>query len=99
MSYLDQWRLVQSEDFKGRLAMALVAAAQNVVNEANTVANHGQRLRLANAILTNATSYVPMFLQYVANNATIAAAGPVNSADGDLDYVIAQYFTAVAKAA
>lgn len=88
MSYADQWVLMTSEPFKGRVAMSALHAAQQIVNEPVGAPNHELRSRFARAVITNPGSYAPYFLPPIASNTTISAAGPVASLDGDLDFVI-----------
>lgn len=97
MTYTQQWALYTDEGFKGRVAMALVAAAKYVLEESTDTPNYRQRHKLAEDIIQNPTSRVPGFLPHIASNPTISAAGPVASLDTDLDYVIASQFTAVAR--
>lgn len=97
MTYARQWALYNDGPFQGRVAMALVNAAQQVQNEPGSTAFHDKRVRLAEYILVNPVSYVRLFLPYIAANPTISAAGPEASSDGDLDFVVASKFTTVAK--
>lgn len=92
MSYAQQFVLVNDFDFNGRVAMSLVMTAQNVKNEAvdaHNRAKHDKRLILANQVLRDPMFTVSKFIYDIASNVAIAEAGPLNSLDGDLDYVIA----------
>lgn len=95
--YADQWKLVNDEAFRGRVAMALLKAAAEVQAEADSVPEHKARARLAFEITANPVYAVSRFIYHIASNPTIAAAGPTASADSDLDFVIGSVFTKVAK--
>lgn len=89
MTYAQQFALVDDSAFRGRIAMALVKAAQNIQTEPVETPNHAERLTYAVLILKNPGSMAWDFIYDVSSNVTIAAAGATASADGDLDFVIA----------
>ena len=96
MGYGQQYELVKSEDFKGRVAMSLVGTASYTKNEDAGVPDHEQRILYAKSILNDPMSFVKDYIYLVASNPVIAAAGPVFSADSDIEYVIAVNFAAKA---
>ena len=96
MSYADQWILMTSETFAGRVAMSALHAAQLIVNEDDTVPDHELRARFARNVINNPGSYAPYFLPAIASNPSISGAGPIASLDGDLDFVISGQWNVVA---
>lgn len=96
MTYLQQYELTVHEEFRGRVKMALMAAANLILNELDTVEHAAARKALARVVIENPDMHVNRFLSVVAANPSIAAAGPVSSSDNDLDFVIASYFTIIA---
>lgn len=99
-TYLQQAQLMKNEDFRDRAAIALFHAAEAVRNEGTPpgmpALEIAARRHLADSIYAGPSTMVPLFLYPLVTNPTIAAAGPVNSPDSDLDFVIASHFTEVA---
>jgi hypothetical protein len=93
MTYAQQFLLMDSNLFRGRVMMATMAAATNVLTEDPGTASHTERAALASEVLLIPTKGVDTFLYAVAANPAIAAAGPDDSLDGDLDYVVASNWT------
>ena len=88
MSFADQWVLMTSEAFKGRVTMAALQAARQIAGEPEGTPNHELRARFARAIINNPGSYAFYFLPDIASNVAISTAGPTASLDGDLSFVI-----------
>ncbi len=93
MSYAEQYALINSDLFRGRIMMSSMAAANNIANEDPNTESHDDRLALAEHVLKDPSSSVWTFIYAVASNPQIAGAGESASLDGDLDYVIASNWT------
>lgn len=93
MSYAEQWTLINSDVFRGRLSMALMNAAIQIESEASSTGNYAERRVLALEVQKDPTRLVSLFMYAVASNPQIAAAGPTASVDGDIDYVVASNWT------
>lgn len=93
MSYAEQWTLINSEIFRGRLAMSLMNNAIQIENEGPATDKYADRRVLALTVQKDPTSLVSLFMYAVAANPQIASAGPTASLDGDIDYVVASNWT------
>ena len=98
MAYIDQWRLMEDADFRGRVTMALLHAATDIWNEpeGDPTGGVGRRRGFAWSVMNSPSGYVGSFLSAVCSNPTISEAGPVLSSDGDLYFVIASKWDQVA---
>ena len=91
-TYARQWALMTDPDFHGRCTMALLHVASDVWNEPESTPNYERRHEFAWRVMQEPRSYLGSFLAAVCSNPTIAAAGPVDSPDSDLYFVIASRF-------
>lgn len=96
MSYAQQYTLMVNPLFRGRVMMAMIAAATNVLNEAPDVPDTARRKTLARVIIENPDLHINRFLTIVAANPVISTDGPDASADTDIDFVIGSVFTIIA---
>ena len=97
MTYIQQYALMESPEFRGRVMLASLAAARNILSEVNDTKEGRQRKQLARAILTNPEQFLQLFLLPVIANPTIGALAPLDSTDSDLDYVIASVWNETAR--
>lgn len=96
-TYARQWELMTSSAFRGRVTMALLHVATDVWNEPETdPSGLGRRRRFAWQVMNAPEGYVASFLSSVCSNPTIAAAGPDQSEDDDLYFVISSKWDQVA---
>lgn len=98
MGYNEQYALVIDENFKGRVAMALVGVATYTKLEDPGTVDHAKRVLYANALLSSPMAFVKDYIYLVAAQPAINTKGPIFSLDADIDYVIAVNFTAKALA-
>lgn len=99
-----QAQILRNSSVLDQLTGALLAAAQNVANEAATTANHANRAAYANAILANPTAQAQFMMPAILSNATLSAAagnaaGPSGTqfVDGDIDFLVASVFDVYAN--
>lgn len=98
MSLQSTWTLVNDQIFRGRLAAAMYKAAENILNEGADETT--DRFKLAEMVRTDAMMKVDWFTWKVASNPSVAVASEVgqeNVPDGDIEYVIASVWDAVAE--
>jgi hypothetical protein len=100
---LPQTQLILRSTFVEQLAGALLAAAAQIINEASSATDHGNRLAYARAIIANPIPAAQFMAPGVLLNSTIAAeAGNPNGdsgtpiPDSDLDFVVASIFNTYA---
>ena len=86
-----------NDTFLGRVTMAVLQSGRFVLTEPVGTTNHAARVALADQIVRNPQSMAPYFLPDIASNTAISAAGPVDSLDGDIDFVIGGSFDALAN--
>jgi hypothetical protein len=87
-TYLDIYNLRRmSSNLRNRVTVAVVKAAQDVLNEDAGTPNHAGRLRWAQTALQDAEGMAERLLWGVVGNAAIQANGEA-SADGDLQFVV-----------
>jgi hypothetical protein len=86
VAYVDQAALADDETFRGRVRVAMVTAAINVMGEAKETDDqiYGKRQALAYQVLTNSGSYVDQFSWSVAANVAITA----SSIDSDIQFTV-----------
>jgi hypothetical protein len=70
MAYKDIYNYANNNEYKGRLAAALVDAAIAVNGESDTTPNHANRVEFAHAVAANPASYAERMVWAVA---TVAA--------------------------
>lgn len=88
MSLLSDFQLIFDTDFKGRVAIAVLRAANDIRAEAGSTPNHTERLQWANSIVSYATAdqQAGQFLPNIIANPTISAAGVI-AVDNDIIFV------------
>lgn len=72
MALTDQYALSQDATFQGRVQQATVTAAVQISSEADAVAFHPARVRLATKVLQDPVSWTKVFAAGVASDTTIA---------------------------
>jgi hypothetical protein len=89
MSLISDFQLISNSDFKGRVAIAILRAANDIRGESPTTPNHVERLQWAESIssYSDADAQAGRFLPNVIANPTISAAG-TNATDNDLIFVV-----------
>jgi len=103
MAFIDQYTLSRDVSFQQRIEAATVKAAVAVAGEADTVAFHPSRLKLATRVLAKASEFALLFALGAATDATVAAAAGVppvqaNVTDAQLDTVVTAQWSAIAGA-
>ena len=93
---LQKGQLTMDSDFRLRVTMGLLKIAQDVLNEPTDTPHYSARRIFASSIRNSPEQMVPLFIWALASNDAIAAAGPVESEDNDIMWVIAAEFNAVA---
>lgn len=84
-------------EFIGRVTIAVIGAAIDIINEDPGTKNHDVRAKLANTVLASPEGWGARFALLVMSNAAIAAVG-TEATENDIDYVIATIWDAVAGA-
>lgn len=94
-----QAQLLRNPAFQDQVEGALIHAASQILQEAQSTANHENRLRWANAIVANSRGQMQFFLTGTLTNASVAASAgdPASISDNDIDYVVASLFDAYAN--
>ena len=94
-----QAQLLTNPTFLQQVEGSLLAAAAQVLSEAQTTTNHANRLLWANAIYINPQAQTQFFLPGMLSNATISGeagnapgASGTPCADSDVDFVVASLF-------
>jgi hypothetical protein len=97
MAYLDNIATARHELFRGRVRMAAVKAAVDIAAEAPSGDTRRDNLRgtLATNVLNDPAAFEERFVWAALTNPTIAGAG-INAPDGDLEYVMATIWDALA---
>lgn len=88
MSLLSDFQLIFDANFKGRVAVAVLRAANDIKLESDTTPNHAERLQWATTIQSYALAdqQAGQFLPNIIANPTISAAG-INAVDNDIIFV------------
>lgn len=96
-SYLDRAALAKHEGFRDRVMVAMIVTAVNVAAEGASSDQRKDSLRaaLATNALNDPAGYIDRFAWATVSNATVADAG-INAPDGDLEYVMASLWDALA---
>lgn len=97
LSYERQWILHNDTFLRGKLAMAILKIARQVISEDASVPDHDKRRLLALNIVQNPWGATPLFLAYVVSHPALT--GNLTTADitdAMLDAAITEVFTWVA---
>ncbi len=92
----DAAEFAQDPALHGPLTVAVATAAVNIMNEDPNTNHHATRVALARHILGNPGAYADRFRYVVATNPTIVAHPDIESALGDLQYVVDSVYNAMA---
>jgi hypothetical protein len=88
--------------FYTRVAFIALKAAQNVANEAATVANHANRVKYAGLVFSGKDSALALTLHIAASNPTIAntlgTKGGAAVLDSEIEYAMGQIWDSRANA-
>lgn len=87
MAYIDTFTLWSSANLRNRTTVAVAIAAQDVLNESPTTANHTKRLAWAQFAQVNPFQESERFMWAVVSNPTIAVAGEACT-DNDIQFVV-----------
>lgn len=105
MAVLDRIATARDDVFAARVAMILMATANNVANEDPGTANHANRLALAQKVVRGEINNKAVAALVVASNATIQGAIDANPAglgadvpDNDLEFQMATIYDNLANA-
>lgn len=97
MTLSTTWTLVNNDDFRGRVIVAVYKSAVNILNGTDPV--DSPRYRLAREAKDQATMLVTSFIWDVSSNASIelaAATGQEEVPDGDIEFVVAALWDSIA---
>jgi hypothetical protein len=75
MNYLEMFDLRRSENFRHRIIVAVVKAAQVILNEGGSVAKHAGRMRWAANVLAEPSQQAERMVWAIIGDATIQASG------------------------
>lgn len=97
LSYERQWILHNDTFLRGKLAMALLKLARQVISEDASVPDHERRRALALNVVQNPWGATPMFLAYVVSHQSLTGSPSTGDiTDALLDTAITEVFTWVA---
>lgn len=94
---LATWQLINDQDFRGRIAVSIFKASENILNEGGDP--EAPRAWLAEQVKIDPSMRIDWFVWKVSSNSSIATQavdGQGNVPDGDVDYVVASVWDAVA---
>jgi hypothetical protein len=96
-SLADAAALAEHSGFRSRVRVAALRAAVAVASEASSgdAGTDGIRATLATNVLNDPEGYTPRFAWAVVTNPTVADAG-LSASDGDLEFVVASVWNALA---
>ncbi len=96
MSLINAAAFANNPDLIGPLVIAVTTASVNIMNEDPGTDHHRSRVELARKILANPRGEANRFRFAVATNPTLIAHEDMESAVGDLQYVVDSVYDAMA---
>lgn len=97
LSYERQWILHNDTFLRGKIAMALLKYARQVIDEDDSVPDHERRRVLALNVVQNPWGATPMFLAYVVSHQGLTGSpASTDITDAMLDIALSEVFTWVA---
>ena len=99
MAYTDIYTAATNDAhvLRQQVAVAIVKAAVDVINEATNTEDHSQRMAWARRALSDPTGWAAKSIWKVLENATIQSA-PTEATDSDVQFVINSLVNTLSKA-
>ena len=96
-TYSDVATLAVDTAYQGKVKVALIDAAADVLAEATNTAQYDRRRDLAVVVMRNPSAEVERFAWVVAaSNESVRAAAPAVPSDGDVQFAVNSAWTALA---